>query len=162
MKAVGASGRESRELRGGDGKWIRMRGRGMALQKMTKRHIVKSCWAIRHFVLSTTLTPPAFRSGLFVLPRKCVSFKTCHSNISPSRSHLKLLQLFTAFRKSFIAFLTILASFHFFLLVIRSCLFVHRNNLSFLFYFVANFAWQRGRCWLCRECYVEGAFCEWI
>lgn len=166
MKAVGASGEG---IEKGIAGWVRemdpnAEGREMALQKMTKRHIlVKSCWAIRQFVLSTTLTPtpPCFGSGLFVLPCKCISLKHVISTfVAPTRSR-RISNFSPAFYN--IRNEALLPSWQFSLLCLLFSLllvFVHRNNLSFLFYFIANFAWQRGRCWLCRECYVKGNFCN--
>lgn len=83
------------------------------------------------------INSPRLRSGLFVLPCKCISFKTCHSNISPSSHYLtsQTSPALTAFHRSFIAFLTILASFHSScLLCAPACLY---TEIIYHFYFIS-------------------------
>lgn len=165
MKAVGASGEGiERELRVERGNGFECGGARNGTAEMTKRHIlVKSCWAIRQFVLSTTLTPPPRSgSGLFVLPCKCISLNMSFQHLSPPlapAASQTSLQLFTTFAAKLYC---LPDNSRFFACYSLLLVFVHRNNLSFLFYFVANFAWQRGRCCLCRECYVKGNFLQWI
>lgn len=105
--------------------------------------------------------PPCFGSGLFVLPCKCISLKHVISTFVAPTRYRRISNFSPAFYS--IRNEALLPSWQFSLLCLLFSLllvFVHRNNLSFLFYFIANFAWQRGRCWLCRECYVKGNFCN--